>query len=145
MVSDGVVEADFEVLARLPEINGGAEDAALFIHAVLARLRDPEAASGSPAYFDLESPEGRGAYESHFQEVVVRHVLEPGPDGLSAMGRLRREASGPQEGLKTLPTSSLLVRAGIPDEAWGSGVAPCICAAMLPHLLRPLLDPEPRL
>ena len=141
----GVVDADMDALARLPEINGGREEAALFMHAILARLQDLQDAPASAA-FNLSSPEGRAAYEKYFEEVVIQSVLEQDIHGLSAMGKLRRDAGGQQADAAAssmLPTASLLVRADITDSAWAAAVAPPVRAAMLPHIMRPLLDPDP--
>ena len=143
----GVVDADMDALARLPEINGCREEAALFMHAILARLQDLHD-TPTAALTNLSSPEGRAAYEKYFEDVVIRGVLKQDSDGLSAMGKLRRDAGCHQQAdsaaaSSMLPTASLLVRADIPDSAWAAAVAPPVRAAMLPHVMRPLLDPDP--
>lgn len=137
-----VVDADLHALACQPEINGGSEQSGLFMHAVLARLR--EVAHDPSSNVNLDTNEGRVAYEQWFDRFVVRNVLQPSvPGRLTAVARLRRDA-GQQDGPdQHLSPASLLIRQDLSDLTWASSVLPSVRARMLPHMLRPISAPRP--
>ena len=131
------VDADLAAIARL--LQGSAGDAACFIHAVLHRLVN-ESLPDPPAAPDVVlSQAWRSGYETWFQDNIVQPLLEMktnNPQQLSAI---------------TIPKSvdddcvdpvSYMERKCISEVGWLNDVKTQIRERQLPHILRPVSEPE---
>mmetsp|Transcript_4111 Transcript_4111/g.5453 ORF Transcript_4111/g.5453 Transcript_4111/m.5453 type:complete len:845 (+) Transcript_4111:1-2535(+) len=133
------VKADLDALAE--ELNSGPESAAMFMHAVLhqmSKLVDEDV----PEY-TLMDDASRCAFEKKFHSLVIvpvygdKQKVREGeqPPGVA---RLQKKSK-----TNVIPALQFLGRQQPSATSWASQVTGTVRSQLLPHLLRPALQPSP--